>query len=143
MLKINLSKIKNKMIIVNAFLVLSINQHLSKLDSFVSESIRLKKELFTVLFLKKSIMNWISFTSKYFMNFFSSSSRFLPLNFFSSYSINKFSINIFYLNFFFFILLAVSGSFFQVNSNFLLFFTFTFFLLSFTFFLVVCFFLKM
>lgn len=46
----------------------------------------------------------------------------------SSWNSAYFIINILYLNFFFYVLLAISGSFFQVNSNFLLFFTFTSFL---------------
>lgn len=55
--------------------------------------------------------------------------KLLDLTFFINNIKVQFFYNIIYLLFFFFVLLSVSGSFFQVNSNFLLFFTFTFFLI--------------
>jgi hypothetical protein len=44
-------------------------------------------------------------------------------------SLNQTFNNMFYFTFFYFILLSITGSFFQINSNFLLFFTFTLFLI--------------
>jgi hypothetical protein len=65
------------------------------------------------------------------MIFFTNKKKFLSLNFFDVFvfSNNKFLFiyNCVYFLFFFFILLSISGSFFQINSNFLLFFTFSFF----------------
>jgi len=43
--------------------------------------------------------------------------------------LNQVFNNMFYFTFFYFILLSITGSFFQINSNFLLFFTFTLFLI--------------
>ena len=44
-LKLNLSSIKNKLIIFNAYFLFHINQHLVNLYNFIIESLRLKKEI--------------------------------------------------------------------------------------------------
>ena len=51
LLKLNFSKLKNRVIIVNAYLLLYINQHLVLIDNFLSEGLRLKKEILYKSFL--------------------------------------------------------------------------------------------